>query len=163
MSYVQGVDQTHVDNRRNAVQPDGIRLNSSRRDDPATRSTATQTEALQQIPPMETRLGFRLHGTDDIPRWQVELSARVVTGQNSVANSLGEITTPGFTTFDIRAFWQIHKNLLLTGGVENIGNKLYREHLDPVAANLLTARTGVVVPQLFRPGTNYFFRTELRY
>ena len=163
LSYVQGVDQTHVDNRRNAVQPDGIRLNSSRRDDPATRSTATQTEALQQIPPMETRLGFRLHGTDDIPRWQVELSARIVTGQNSVATSLGEINTPGFTTFDIRAFWQLHKNLLLTGGVENIGNKLYREHLDPVAANLLTARTGVVVPQLYRPGTNFFFRTELRY
>ncbi len=157
LSYVQGVDQTHVDRRRS---PD---LSSSRRKDALTRSFATDTEPLPQISPLESRLGFRLHGVQDVPKWQVELSARVVTGQNAVASSLGEVATPGFTTFDLRAFWQVTDRLLVSGGVENFGDKLYREHLDPISANLLQQQTGRAVPVLFRPGANFFFRSELRY
>ncbi|QEL20042.1 TonB-dependent receptor [Limnoglobus roseus] len=158
LSYVQGIDQTHVDNRRNTPSPNGSLVTSSRRKDPVTGAFATETEPLPQMPPMETRLGIRIHGTQDIPKWQIEFAARIVNGQNAVATSLGEFTTPGFTTFDIRGFWQVRKNFLVTAGVENIGNKLYREHLDPIAANILTG-----APALYRPGTNFFLNTQLTY
>ncbi len=158
LSYVQGIDQTHVDRRRNPG------LASSRRRDPATRAFATDTEPLPQIPPLETRLGFRIHGTDPQPKWQIELSTRIVSGQNSVASSLGELATPGFTTVDLRGFWQARENLLFTAGVENIGDRLYREHLDPISSNVLRATTrNTTVPVLFRPGFNFFFNTQLTY
>lgn len=164
LSYVQGIDQTHVDNRRGTVFQNGTRLNSSRRKDPVTGNFTTDTEPLPQIPPMETRLGFRLHGTQDVPKWQLEVSARIVNGQNAVATSLGEVATPGFTTVDLRGYWQVNKYFLITAGVENIGNRFYREHLDPIASNTLQAVSGVTtVPALYRPGTNYFFNTQLTY
>jgi iron complex outermembrane receptor protein len=150
MSYVQGVDRTHRDNRRAA------NVQSSRRDNPNTREFAAETEALPQIPPLDSRVGFRFHEDSDRPKWQLELSARMVAGQTNVARSLGESTTPGFTTFDIRGYWQVNDRLLLTGGVENIGNRNYREHLDPISGNLIGY-------PFFRPGTNFFFGSQLTY
>jgi iron complex outermembrane receptor protein len=171
ISYVQGIDQTHVDNRRGTVfnridangTPFTSRLDSSRRRDPATGAVATDTEPLPNIPPMETRLGFRIHGTDPVPKWQIEVISRIVSGQNAIARSLGEVATPGFTTIDLRGYYQLNENLLLTGGVENLGDRLYREHLDPIAANELQRQTGVGVPLLFRPGTNFFFNVQYKY
>ena len=40
-------------------------------------------------------------------------------------------------------------------GVENIGDKFYREHLDP--------RSGFPNPQMFRPGINVYLGAEVRY
>ena len=157
LSYVQGVDQTHIDTRRPAD------LASSRRNDPATQQFATQTEALPQIPPLEGRAGFRIHQPTKVPKWQVEFWARMVAGQNNVATSLGEVPTPGFTTLNIRGFWQVTRSWLMSAGVENIGNILYREHLDPVASTLLRANTGIPVAPLYRPGTNFFFTSQLTY
>lgn len=162
LSYVQGIDHTHADNRRPS------NLASSRRDNPQTREFARQTEGLPQIPPMESRLGFRIHQACKTPRWQVEFMARVVDGQNNVAQSLNELTTPGFTTYNIRGFWQVNEGWLLTAGVENIGDLLYREHLDPVASTVLfnrlpnTAISPAVAP-LYRPGVNFFFTSQLTY
>ena len=171
LSYVQGIDQTHRDNRRGTVvrdangQPLNSALASSRRDNAAQGVRAAETEPLPQIPPLETRLGFRVHGRDKNPRWQVEFSTRIVNGKNDVAASLGEQATPGFTTFDIRGYVRPLEFFTFSAGVENIGNKLYREHLDPIAANTLqaTTATGAAVPVLYRPGTNFFFRSEVRY
>ena len=174
VSYVQGIDQTHVDNRRGTqftrVDANGTpltsRLDSSRRRDPATGAFATDTEPLPQISPMDTRLGFRIHGAQDVPKWQIEVATRIVSGQNSVAASLGERVTGGFTTVDLRGFYKVNKNFLITAGVENLGDRLYREHLDPIAANLLrSGASGLAndVPVLFRPGTNFFLNTQLSY
>jgi iron complex outermembrane recepter protein len=147
---VQGMDQTHADVRRPA------NIQSSRRDNPATRDFAAQTEPLPMIPPLESRVGFRLHEPGDTPRWQIELSARMVAGQNNVATSLGELPTPGFTVFDVRGYWQATDRLLLTAGVENFGDRLYREHLDPVAGNLIGF-------PFYRPGTNFYFTSQFTY
>ena len=151
LSYVQGIDQTATDRRRAA------NLESSRRDDPLTLRRKTRTEPLPQIPPLEGRVGLRFHAPTRTPRWQLEFSTRMVTGQNNVATSLGEFTTPGFTIFNVRGFYRVTDNLLVSAGVENIGDKNYREHLDPVSGNLLG------VGPLLRPGTNFFFNTQLTY
>lgn len=141
-SYVQGRDLTHRDNRR----PDY--LVSSRRD-------GAETEPLPGIPPLELRSGVRLHESVDLnqsPKYSIECSVRSVFTQGLFASSLQEQRTGGFTIVDIRSYWQVTPSLLLTAGVENVGDRLYREHLDPRAGDLL-----------FRPGTNYYFATQWKY
>lgn len=143
LSYVQGRDLTLRDFRRNP------NTESSRR------SAGVETEPLPGIPPMQYRYGFRVHESVDLqqnPRWSVELALRSVLTQNLVATSLGELPTGGFTIVDIRAYWQVTDRLLVNAGVENVGDKLYREHLDPLAGGLL-----------YRPGTNYYFSTQYKY
>jgi iron complex outermembrane receptor protein len=151
LSFVQGIDTTARDTRR----PQG--LASSRRDDPLAGFRKAATEPLPQIPPLESRLGFRLHAESKTPWWQLELSARVVAGQNNVATSLGEIATPGFTTFTARGFVRVTPTWLVSAGVENFGDKNYREHLDPISGNLQN------VGALLRPGANFFFGVQATY
>jgi iron complex outermembrane recepter protein len=141
-TYVQGRDETHYDNRR------AQELFSSRRNGPLT-------EPLPGIPPLELRAGIRVHEAVDnnqAPKWSLETSARMVFDQGLYAASLDEQRTPGFTVVDIRGYWQINKTMLLTSGVENVGDRLYREHLDPRAGNLL-----------YRPGINYYVATQFKY
>lgn len=146
MSYVQGEDLTHIDNRRGTFE--GNPLTSSRRTE--------DTEPLPGIPPLELRGGFRIHDPAKKPKWSIEFLARSVMGQDNVATSLGELPTSGFTIFDVRAFWQVTNYLLVSGGVENIGDKLYMEALDPRAGNLFGN-------PFYRPGTNFYFTAQLTY
>ena len=86
------------------------------------------------------------------PKWGTEFLARVVDNQDRVASSLLEQPTAGFTTYDIRGYWQAREGLLLVAGVLNVTDKFYREHLD--------LRTGRGV---FQPGRSYYFGFELLY
>jgi outer membrane receptor protein involved in Fe transport len=150
-AYVQGIDRTHRDTRRPPT------LASSRRDNLITNERAAASEPLPQIPPLEIRAGFRVHQPTLTPRWQVEFSARSVMGQNNVATSLQELPTNGFTVFDVRTYWLLTEKWLVSAGVENFGDKLYREHLDPISGNVLG------VGPLFRPGTNFYFASQVTY
>jgi outer membrane receptor protein involved in Fe transport len=86
------------------------------------------------------------------PRWGVELVARIVANQNRAAVRLLEQPTAGFTTYDLRAHWQATERLLVIGGVENLTDKFYRDHLD--------IRSGRGV---YRPGMNAYVGAELTY
>lgn len=108
-------------------------------------------ESLPGITPLEARLGIRLQDPSPDKNWGLEFSTRIVDDQDRIASSLGEIETPGFTTYDIRAFKR-HGPWLLTAGVENLTDKNYREHLD--------YRSGLGV---FRPGINFYSGAELNY
>lgn len=151
ISYVQGTDRTARDRRRSAG------LASSRRDNPLTLERKSESEPLPQIPPLDARVGLRFHQASTTPKWQVEVSARMVQRQANVATSLGELATPGFTVWNLRGFWQASERMLVSAGVENFGNLNYREHLDPISGNNLG------VGSLFRPGTNFFFNTQYSY
>lgn len=109
-----------------------------------------EEEPLPSIPPLQARLGLRVHEPGANPDWGMELSARIVDAQNRVATSIGELPTGGYTTFDARGFWRANKHLTMVGGVENFTNKFYREHLD--------LRTGRGV---FQPGINFYFGSQL--
>jgi iron complex outermembrane receptor protein len=149
--YVQGRDLTLADNRRPTTSTDPFvgAIASSRR---ATNPTTPLTEPLPGIPPLELRWGLRIHQPNTPPRWAVEFGVRSVLAQNLVATTLDEQVTPGFIVIDFRAFWQVNKYLLVTTGVENVGDEFYREHLDPRAGD-----------QLFRPGTNFYTTAQLKY
>ncbi|MBI2805186.1 MAG: TonB-dependent receptor [Planctomycetes bacterium] len=112
----------------------------------------TKGEPLPGIAPLSSRAGLRFHEDSKNPRYGVEYFARIVAPQNLFAASLGEARTGGFVTHNVRAYWQVRENLLVLGGVENIGDLYYREHLD--------LRTGLGV---FQPGVNFYFGAKLTY
>jgi outer membrane receptor protein involved in Fe transport len=101
----------------------------------------TIDQSLYGIIPMEGRVGFRL--TDDCggDTWGVELGSRIVDNQNqvgwlrqgsTVVSGLVplELPTPGFTTFYVRGYWNASQNLNIIGGIDNLFDKSYVEHLD---------------------------------
>ena len=153
LAYVNGRDQT-------ANQ--ATRLGALRRATSVYAPTYTGTDPRngvaspgQQLPgivPMEARIGLRWHEPVAKPGWGLELEARIVDNQDQIASSLYEIATPGFTIWNLRGFWRPYDNFTVIGGVENFGNKYYREHLD--------YRSGLGV---YQPGTNFYCSTELTY
>lgn len=154
MEYVEGRDLD-----RNSGGLFGLTGNSTR-----SELTDRDHEALPNIPPLEASVGFRIHDPNPTPKWGVEFSTRVVDNQDRVATSLNELTTPGFTTYDIRGFWQVNDGLSLVAGVENLTDKHYQEHLDPhgrvpVANFFNSASFGTV----YRPGINFYFGSEYVY
>lgn len=144
--YVEGQDQTRT-STRGQVDLAGfpIIVNGAPLPNP-------DREPLPSISPMDVRVGLRLHEAGKNPTYGVEFSSRIVAPQFRVAASLLEQTTPGFTVFDLRAYWQAREGILLTGGIENIFDRNYREHLDLL--------TGLGV---FQPGRNIYVGVELRY
>ena len=142
LSYVEGRDLSARDNKRAAT------LVSSRR-------TNDETEPLPGIPPLEMRSGFRIHESVPLnksPKWSAEMSVRTVWTQDNAALSLGEFPTPGFTVWDLRTYWLATDHLTFATGVENIGDKNYREHIDPRAGDLF-----------WRQGVNFYFTTQVKY
>jgi outer membrane receptor protein involved in Fe transport len=112
-------------------------------------------EPLPSIPPLDTRLGVRIHDPLDDPRWGLELSVRIVDDQDRVATSLRESPTPGFSVWDVRGQWRATDRFLLTAGIENLGDVNYREHLD-----FRSLSGGISV---FQPGRNVYVGGELVY
>lgn len=107
-------------------------------------------EPLPSIFPFQARLGLRWHDPER-KKYGVELYARVVNRQTRVSTHLFEPTTPGFTTCDLRAYWQFSEHLRLNGGIENITNKNYLEHLS------------VHNPAVYEPGTNFYLAMQVDY
>ncbi len=107
-------------------------------------------EPLPSIYPFQSRMGVRWHDPSR-KQYGVELSARMVAAQKHVSTRLLEPRTPGFTTFDLRGYWQFNKHLKLNGGVENLTNLNYLEPLS------------VHDPAVFEPGTNFFLGMQLDY
>lgn len=136
LGYVQGTDRT----RNQTSFDDGI---------PRSNEAGVPKEALPGIPPLDTRCGIVFHDASSANRWGIEFGVRMVARQDRVAATLEEVATPGFTTFDIRGFRRITSQWQITGGIENVGDRFYQEHLD--------YRTGLGV---YRPGVGYYTGLE---
>jgi outer membrane receptor protein involved in Fe transport len=117
--------------------------------------TGADEEPLPSVPPLDSRLGLRIHEPLDDPRWGVEIGVRVVDDQDRVATSLRESPTPGFSVWDVRGQWRATDRLLLIAGIENLFDVAYREHLD---FRPLLRGTPVL-----QPGRNVYFGGELVY
>lgn len=96
---------------------------------------------LPAIPPLEGDVALRRDFAGALS-W-VETEWRGAVRQGRVAESIGEIATPGWSVFDLRAGAELAGSEL-TFGVENVFDELYRAHLDPYT--------------LYRPGRNFFVR-----
>lgn len=125
---------------------------------------------LTGIPPLDARLGLRLHDPDGGNTWGVELAGRFVDTQdrlgwlrlgNTSTQSLTvlETYTPAFATVDLRTYWNPRDNLRLTAGVENLTDNTYLEFLD-----LRLPQQGIFGPAFaYAPGISFYSGVEWTY
>jgi len=91
-------------------------------------------------------------------RYYVEGTANLVGPQNRVSGSRNEAKTPGYQTGDIRAGYGFANGLTLRGGVLNIWNQEYYDHLnarDPFSMPLFSP-----VPE---PGRVFFIDVAMSF
>ena len=148
MSFVEGRDHSRSEGGQDFFNP-ATAMFFHDPNAPRGILPGSDEEPLPSIPPLEARVGFRVHEPVEWPRYGAEFAARIVDNQDRIARSLGEVATSGFTTYDVRGFWRACEHLTLISGVENFTDKFYREHLD--------YRTGRGV---FQPGINFSFVAE---
>ena len=77
-------------------------------------------------------------------RWEFDFVSRMVKGQDYLADSLGEIRTPGYTVFDVRGWVKVNDYLRVTGGIDNIFNRTYTQHGSLVIANPNNGQIGLI-------------------
>lgn len=112
--------------------------------------SSTQDEPLWAIAPLQALTGVRVQDPNN--QWGLEFTANIVDNQDRFASSLLERGTPGYTTYDLHGFIRPTDNIMFVMGVENLTDKQYRTHFDP--RNLAN---------VFQPGINFFFGTEVTY
>lgn len=120
---------------------------------------------LPQISPLESRAGLRFKSFDEGQTWGAEAGARMVATQNrlgTVRSGAGvdvlETRTAGFTTFYLRGYYNWSENLHFVGGVENLFDRQYLEHLD---LRLPAQALGNIPPtSVFAPGVQPYVGVE---
>ena len=91
----------------------------------------TDGRALAQIPPLEARLGLGY----EAEAWSAGLLVRGVERQDRYALNQGNIVgqdlgaTAGFAVVSLNVGWKPAKGWLVTGGVDNLFNRTYAEHI----------------------------------
>ena len=116
---------------------------------------------------------FRLTDACAGETWSMDVGLRMVDTQNRAGFVRLPIGTPvqvesvtgGFTTAYLRGYYNVAENLHLVGGVENLFDRSYREHLDL----LIPSDVGVVPGGFFgstpvlSPGITPFIGAEFIY
>ena len=104
---------------------------------------------LPQVPPLNGRLGIK---TPVFKYITIDFSSILFAEQNKIA--AGEIATPGYATFDFSVYSNPLKyygmKFQLVGGIENILDKSYRDHL--------ATNRGSITSE---PGRNFYFRVNV--
>ncbi|HEY5534665.1 MAG TPA: TonB-dependent receptor [Ignavibacteria bacterium] len=104
---------------------------------------------LPQVPPLNGRLGIKIPLFSYVT---IDFSSILFAEQNKIA--AGEITTPGYATFDLGIYSNPLKyygmKFQLVGGIENILDKSYRDHL--------ATNRGSITSE---PGRNFYFRVNV--
>ena len=85
-------------------------------------------DPLPEIPPLAGNIAFKYKFFKN--KFIPEIDLRMVAPQNRVSQSYDEEKTPGFTTMGIKIAYHFNKNLDIFGGVTNLFNNSYYEHLN---------------------------------
>ena len=131
-------------------------------------------QPLPGISPFEGTLGVRLVDRYGGDTWGAEFGARMVHEQERIGavRSSGDPTsvivieqrTPGFTTLYVRGYYNVTDNLHLIGGVENLGDRLYQEHLDlRLPASDPSAGVDFSETNVWAPGITPYIGVEATY
>ena len=106
---------------------------------------------LPQIPPFNGKVGIK---TSEARYFNLDLSATIFDRQNKIA--AGETTTAGYVYFDLYLssvpFEFSFIKYQIFGGIENLTNKAYRNHL--------STNRGIIT---IEPGRNFFARVSVNW
>ena len=89
---------------------------------------SVKNDPLPEIPPFEANL--RVHYFLFNNKFKPEAHLRFVAAQNRISQAYDEIKTSGFITAGINASYEVNRYLSFAGGVNNIFDKAYYEHLN---------------------------------
>ncbi|ENY73779.1 TonB-dependent copper receptor, partial [Aeromonas diversa CDC 2478-85] len=95
-------------------------------------SNQSERRALAQMPPLDGKLALTWQPEE---RWNTTLVGRAVASQERVDVGAGNVAgqdqgaTPGFATLGWSAAWQVTPEWQLSGGVDNLFDTFYYEHL----------------------------------
>lgn len=105
-----------------------------------------ENDPLPEIPPFESNIsfGYKFLKQKLIP----ELNIRLVAAQNKVSVAYNEPSSPAYSTFDFVLNYRYNESLRIYGGVTNIFNVNYYEHLNRMII-------GSQVP-LYEPGRIFY-------
>jgi len=111
-------------------------------------------EPLPEIPPLE--IDYSLTANFFQNRLLPEITYRRAFKQDRIAVSYGETKTPAFNVFDVKLIWKVSKIITATGGIHNIFDTAYYEHL---------ARSvrGPNVRPIYSPGRSYYFTLTINF
>ncbi len=116
MSYVYGVNNSPV-----SVLTDYPYLSTT-----CVLQPIEGTDGLPGIYPLYGTVGIRFFDpTED--RWCMEFCCRMVRGQDHPAVTLSEVPAPGYTTFAVRGYYRLRKNVRVSLDIENLLNRAYTE------------------------------------
>jgi outer membrane receptor protein involved in Fe transport len=84
------------------------------------------SDGIPGIYPLSGNVGIRFfEPKDDI--WSVSFSAKMVRAQDHVAVTLAEVPAPGYTTFALRGYYRVRKNVRVSLDIDNLFNRAYVE------------------------------------
>ncbi len=111
-----------------------------------TGSSIVKNDPLGEIPPMNMKLNasYKFYNNKLIP----SISYRYSAAQNNVSKAMQELTTPSFLLLDVSLKYKHNQNLTVVGGVNNVFDKAYYEHLN--------RRVLGTDSRLFEPGRIFF-------
>ena len=84
-------------------------------------------QPLPEIAPLDFR--YTLSGNYLNGKLSPELTFRYVLEQSRISPEFGETETPSFSKLDLRVGYQFSKSGKITGGINNIFDEYYYEHL----------------------------------
>lgn len=129
-------------------------------------------QPLAGISPLEARLGLRFSNSQSQTPWGLEWGWRIVGSQDRLA-SLRPVTgggttaipletrTPSFATSYLRGFLRPRDNISITGGIENMFDRNYFEHLSlRLPADQVNGFGETIV---FAPGITPYVGIEIEY
>jgi iron complex outermembrane receptor protein len=87
-----------------------------------------ENDPLNEIPPFEANImvKYKMFNNKLIPK----AGLRIVAAQNRVSETFAETSTPGFSLLDFGLVYKHSKYLTITGGIDNILDTEYYEHLN---------------------------------
>ncbi|MCD4736000.1 MAG: TonB-dependent receptor, partial [Bacteroidales bacterium] len=117
-----------------------------------TGKTIVKNDAITEIPPLESTISaqYRFFHNNFIPAF----SFRFVASQDHISEATYEKSSPGFITAGFSFLVRFNRILSFTGGVHNIFNQAYYEHLN---RNIIGTANN-----LYEPGRRFYINLLLK-
>lgn len=126
--------------------------------------------SMSGIYPLEGRIGLRWHDPTAEDRYGVEFFGRIVDEQDRLAALRGNLNasiaqveqfTPSFNVWHLRGYYQATTAMRVSGGIENVFDQNFLEHLDPrLPASTLDNLSAI---QQLSPGITPYIGMEWKY
>lgn len=128
---------------------------------------------LPGIYPFDSRVGVRLQDAYGGRRWGTEFFARIVDDQDQLGvlrvtstdlTDTFELQTPGFTVYHLRGYYNVTDNFNVIGGIDNLFDKQYLEHLDlRLPAQAVVGGPDIPQTRVLAPGFSPYVGVEWVY